>query len=1125
MANKISTLDRIFKSSKNKNVILRKAFKELDPKTLKTFAKVMYKKFPFNDTTSAAEAIENRTINNFSGNIPDYIKAADNNSIFHYLLGTLYRNHDSITSFTNLENKFVNNLLYGSINEAYATLDSIENRFGVSFWSITQRSNLDYLNNGKSRNVESGNSYNTLDDILIKIHKNHLDEIEEGVLIEPEQIDPENIKNGIFSFFNYRVYGLNSQEQNFDIFHAIRSELNSTLIDLYKSFEMLSYITITRIYKGYEIYIYEVSEFMSSIEHYLFKNVGINTTEPDNSNSIYDSYTLGDYEYVIDVLSKEKNFDLSRFKILSKSLSFNESRLPEECFYFNQLNLMANIYSKKEAFQSSSLKLSNLNLAFRGVLIFNVIKHLINIESKGYYNETESYVLKAELLLSKDNTPLKSIVLTDSSINNDDLTYVGATASLFMETELSCDNNHDERKVKYHILRLIKDNKIIEASKCLEDGVIYKDNELSQIYIKIKSMTNEIGKACDYLLRIYIISPLAINYFITKEFYISLESTARNATTISTAICLYLCKESYVDKKMNRNATGIAIGKAIRSGGLQHPSEIQIKKEDWMCSLFLSEVCDKDLLTKSWLYRTQSEAYDERIRICNILVSNKMGNQDKLLNESKMLSKRKVLEVAEKQVNSTKIYADKDYIINNIWDQLNALYKDLREKDIEQGDILDNEIERMLNNIDLEKVDMSTVTSMGLNILPAHLIQYAALGRDYKIKTIFQMVKLYTEEYCFGLKGLNTYLSTRIRHGTLESTITSNLVSNGFMPADDNDEDKQFYSILKDTPEDVIFLLKKKRIEFKEKLYFIINEIINDWVQIRIDIPNPTIQKFNFHFDEYDLVKIARRIESSQSFNECCKYLDEFIEDKISQACLQVISALDDKSRRDILTLFDDFEGYLYDIQSENSYNIPFEFNRLVTSSKQHVLNQLDVIINWFKLNQDFHEESYDMEVITGIIKNMVQIEKIKVIDFNKIKITYDILSAMVDIVYNLVNNAIKYSNLHPSEVNIEIECSVDIMLNKVSIEVKNDCALIENYKEKNLELKKYSASISSEDLKNLMQREGGNTGIARVKSAIRYELNAREEVSLYYISDKNFSATASFRNARGLSYDQNINN
>lgn len=52
------------------------------------------------------------------------------------------------------------------------------------------------------------------------------------------------------------------------------------------------------------------------------------------------------------------------------------------------------------------------------------------------------------------------------------------------------------------------------------------------------------------------------------------------------------------------------------------------------------------------------------------------------------------------------------------------------------------------------------------------------------------------------------------------------------------------------------------------------------------------------------------------------------------------------------------------------------------------------------------------------------------------------------------------------------------------------------------------------------MQREGGNTGIARVKSAIRYELNAREEVTLRYLSENNFSATASFRNAKGLIYD-----
>lgn len=419
---------------------------------------------------------------------------------------------------------------------------------------------------------------------------------------------------------------------------------------------------------------------------------------------------------------------------------------------------------------------------------------------------------------------------------------------------------------------------------------------------------------------------------------------------------------------------------------------------------------------------------------------------------------------------------------------MNFLFKDIIEKRSEFGDILDSEIERVLKNLDLEKVDISTVTNMGLNILPAHILQYAALGHNYKLKAIFQMMKTYIEEYCFGLKGLNTYLSTRIRHGTLESTITSSLVSNGFMPADDNDEDKQFYNLLKDTPEVLIAQLKRKRVEFKEKLYFIINEIINDWLQISIDSPIPTKQKFNFYFDEYDLIRITKKIELSQSFNECCGYLDEFIEDKLAFSCLQVISALDTKSRADILTLFDDFEDYLYEIQRESGFSVSYEFNRLVTISKQHVLNQLDVIINWFKLNQDFHEESYDMEIITGIIKNMVQIENIKVIDSNKIKIKYDILSAIVDIVYNLVNNAIKYSLLHPSDVNIEIECIADITTNKVSIEVRNDCLAVHNYEEKNQELTKYSAPVSSEDLRSLMQREGGILELLELK--VLYVMN-----------------------------------
>ncbi|WP_419236671.1 hypothetical protein ACN09D_12280 [Serratia fonticola] len=1125
MARKISVLDRIFKSGKSNIRILKTAFLELDSKTLQTFSKIMYTKFPFNTQANVIESLENRKIEQFNGIIPEYIRNADNEKIFNYSLGILHRNREKISKFIKHEESYVKSLLFNSYLESNEQLNQIESEFGISYWSITQRKNLEHLNNVSVDVKYSSKHYNNLDDILIKVHQNNLDEIESGTLIEAEPLGPEGLKNEIYSFINYRIFGLNSREENIDIFHVLKTELNSTLIDFFKAFETLCYITLTEIFNGFEKYTTDIKNYLDSIDHYLLRNIIQSTEMDDCIKKIYDNYTESNYKVVIQSLKNNMEIDTSRFKLLSKSLYYENSRLSEDNFYHKQANLMADIYSKNENFHIAASTLSNLSLAFRGILIYNIIRHRIVVESKGCFNRSESYVLKSEIILSRDNTPLKKMIVSTSPYNVDELQYEGATEKLFMKRNLISIAEANEREIKYHIIELIKENKIKESSCYLLDNYNYKDNELSQIYVKVKSMTGEIEKACDYFLKLYIKSPAAVNYFITSEFYSVLELHAKNAQNIITAICLYICKDSYVDKKMNKNATGIAIGRAIRSLRIRHPSEIIIEEGNWMHGFFLSDVCEKDLLTKSLLYRTQSEAYDERIKICNILVSNKLGNQDKLLNESKMLSKRKVLEVAEKQINSSKIYADKDYIINNVWDQLNSLYKDVIDKKTNYDNTLDNEIERVINNIDLEKLDVSTVTSMGFSILPAHLIQYAALGRDHKMKAIFQMLKIYTEEYCFGLKGLNTYLSTRIRHGTLESTITSHLVSNGFMPADGHDEDKQFYNILKDTDSSITSLIKQKRIQFKERLYVIINEIINDWVQICFDIPPPTLQEFNFYFNQADLIKLARKIESSQSFNECCGYLDETIEEKLLLACSKITSNLDIKSRQDIINIFNDFEGYLYDIQSDNNNVIPFEFNRLVTSSKQHVLNQLDVIINWFKLKQDFQEQSYDMEIILGIIKNMVQVENIKLVDDYKIKITYDVLSATVDIFYNLVNNAIKYSNLHPSEVNIEILCKVNIEDKKVSIEVINDCIPVTDYIFKNEGLKKYSEPISSEDLKMLMQREGGNTGIARVKSAIRYELNSREEVSLCYLSETNFSATASFKSARGLSYEKNINN
>ncbi|ENL9309812.1 hypothetical protein AB6K47_004639 [Escherichia coli] len=375
MARKISTLDKIFKSSGNKNVILKKAFKELEPKTLQTFSKIMYKKFPFNNVTSIGEAIENRTIYEFKIFIPEPVKSASNNVLFHYVIGILNRNQNSISKLISLEKKYIDSLLFDKPKDALDILDEIDSSFGLSFWSITQRNNIEYLMYGEVRIGDETKNYNDVDDILIKIHQSNLNEINDGILIAPEIIDSEALKNGIYSFINYRIFGLNSSDITFDIFQVIKHELSSTLVDLYKAFETLCYMTITGIYSGYEPYYDDILKYISSIDHYLFRNLNSNEDLSEEAQLIYDSYTLNDYAVTINLLSKTKEFDPSRFKIFTKSLSLTDTKLPEECFYFLQSNLMSDVYSKNEKFQHSSTRLSNLNLAFRGTLVFNLIKH------------------------------------------------------------------------------------------------------------------------------------------------------------------------------------------------------------------------------------------------------------------------------------------------------------------------------------------------------------------------------------------------------------------------------------------------------------------------------------------------------------------------------------------------------------------------------------------------------------------------------------------------------------------------------------------------------------------------------------------------------------------------------
>jgi len=1110
---KLSVIDRIIRSSDDKDKILEKAFNDLPPTTLKTFATTTQRKFPFHKQS----AIVNRSLRDCITYVPFYIKEATNEKIICYVEGLLLSNLNEIKKYLLLEEVFLEHLLFSEQIEALDVINEIELEFGESYWSITQKNNIMSLNDDEF--VIPSDKYNNIDNIFLKMHLNNVVDVDCGYVIEYKDIDAEYKRDSVFGLFNYRVYGFDSSSTTFNIFDILKYEISSTLIDLYKAYELFCYLSILKYDAEFERFHDSSKDFIIKIDHYFLKNA-LEIKEDSSSIFLYDRYSDGDYSFVIDAILKCKKFDLSKFKILSKSLSYSKERVEENNFFSKLVNLMANIYEKDSNFSQSVALLSNINLAFRGVLPLLVIKHILKIETKGFYSKSESYVNKAEVIFSKDPTPLKIKYINSNASDEDVFTNSGSTSSLFNMATGRNLRPLNERHIKYRVIELLSKDNHNEASVLLDGIDKINDKELSQIYIRVKAKANQLDLACKHFLINFEKHPSAINYFITHEFYNVLEKSAKNSVTINIPICLYICKDSFVDKKMNQSATGVSIGKAIRGLNLNNPSEIIFQEDDWKSVYFLSEVCSKEMLTKSLLYRSQTDAYDERIKICNVLVSNKLGNLDKLINESKALSKRKVLEVAEKQVNSSKIYADKDYILNSSWDVLYSWYNAFLHQKTEMTVFLDNQIEDALTKVDLSDKKNTTVSSLGLKIVPSHILQYASLGKDYRSKAVFQMLKNYIEEYCFGVKGLNTYLSTRIRHGTLYSTVTSNLVSNGFLPTDDSDNDNVFHNSVRGLDEATINEIISKRLIFKREMNIIFNEIVNVWIQITYDHNETQGKKFDFSITLDDLQKVTRKIEDSQSFLECCSILDDYVDEKLIKSCEQISNLLESNTKNKLEVLFDDFENDVFLLESDLGVKIPYEFSRLITNSKQHTFNQLDVIIGWFTLKQDFYEESYDLEVVIGIIENMVQIENLSLADKANVKISYHVLSSVVDVFFNLVNNAIKYSKLHLSEVDIKVDCYVNEEDGSLVFEVINSCQKEDDFLKINNYLQKYSKNLNAEQLKELIQKEG-NTGIAKIKSAIRYELETREFVTLNYISQEVFSASVSFKNAKGITYHE----
>lgn len=209
----------------------------------------------------------------------------------------------------------------------------------------------------------------------------------------------------------------------------------------------------------------------------------------------------------------------------------------------------------------------------------------------------------------------------------------------------------------------------------------------------------------------------------------------------------------------------LSLKRFLKEKGVNKVSELSVDN-DKKLRFFLESVADRQVLALHRLFKNSNEVIDERILICKNLFD--YYKEKHYLEEVSSLSKEQTISGLVQQVDDSKIYVDTESIKN----------KELKDKEFNVlFDVFKNTNDKVKffedKSPDRRRI-ISSLQSKGLSLT------FDSKGDSMKIDYKFSLFKkLYLDirdKFVFDPKyGLDYYLSTRIRHGTIDNQLRNHL--------------------------------------------------------------------------------------------------------------------------------------------------------------------------------------------------------------------------------------------------------------------------------------------------------------------------------------------------------------
>lgn len=1123
---KQSNLSRALASSNTKSVVLRHFFQNLTPSEIRRSVLGLYRHRHF---TSAINPNKDGAVKMYVGYTPEM----SFEKCIAWCMGILECHKSEIQNFINKQDELLTLILNEDYTQALAVVKEIERAVGISSWGVSLQGTLLSIIDPEaqrrfiSKTVAASGANNFFKALTFNL-TNRFD--------DPETVESESkffelkirrtFVGSRLHFLMYKLLPLNV-EFEYDYDSVLEFEKNSSPVDIYNClFDFLiSNLNTTneaQLALGSQILL----DMRKLFDHSSISNlaVGYGLTPPnpisDQSIKVIDFYTMGDYTSVCELMEQEASLRnvFGLVEIWAKALTRLSTLQTDSLQHI--LNPLQAVLSKNTAYQRSRTGLLAYCHAFGMLIWFKELRYLLERETKFYDERINHDLLNTSLLLSSISTPAKAEVLyekgyIDLEFSTTLVPEASVTARLFsrMNSTLNVEPNASElvgieesRQLKFraawNVLRGRYDDAVPLLLEQLKSTDVRVAHDASRALVECYRATSDIEKAADIYVEALLNNINLLSIFDSAGLSKDCSKVIKASDSISVPIVFSLYSR-FVSDDFDA-ALKYSFECFLKNSGFQNPLEFarSDKVSTQKAQYFLRYVCTPEVMKLYLYFDTPKEIEQCRIDICKILLASLDGDEE-LIFEVKDRTRRLVLREAVSQVQGSRIFSDVNLLSGPSSPAFKALFERfsaLRHQDFEGWD----------DEITLKQF-RSLMEREPLLRLNAHTIHVQDMVLNEKNSVFIKLVKLVRDEFAFGEKGLNVYLSTRIRHGHYPNTIRKALLDNALLASKATDTSayklgRDALEILRPSPQ-VVAPLEQAIVEFSIKFNDLVDEVNDKWLRlftIDQDISGlskdgePSQSLFNYSVTAVEAYYLQCELSPKSSYTDfiaiASVWLWERTESNLSLIREKLASEMSVKS----LMLLEELGKSM--IQQYGIENLG-DFPDALARARNGLSQAFDVVQGWFTRAEGTSIQSFELEIPTQIASMAIDVD-VTVIDNCGLTWKGEMLNPLVDAFYILFENAASKSQLPKSEITVKFCC--EILDSELNITVENKCSPVPDIDDANLRLERYRDPLSYQAVVNAAQGEGGS-GFFKLWRLLEKDMSVSHQMRLGYVTSELF--------------------